>query len=154
MENATQALLIAGGIFLAIVILTVGILLFVNYRDIVERYDETVTMQTIAEINKHFEKYSGRNNITIQEVVTAARIANKYNNDYKKTVITVKIGNNVITGMENDDYIDLLQKKIEFRYSVNYNINASSNSDITYHNGEEDIYEGMVEVIKFTPEDG
>ena len=36
MENASKALIIAAGVFMGIIIMTIGVYLFVNYRNIAE----------------------------------------------------------------------------------------------------------------------
>ena len=91
MENASKALIMAAGIFMAITLLAIGVNLFVKYRNIAQTYDEVMTLQDVAKINKEFEKYRDRTDITIQEVVAAAKTAMSINEKYGDNTITVTL---------------------------------------------------------------
>ena len=147
MENASKALLMTGGIFIAIVILVIGVEIYVGYRRTAETYTEAVTMQDIAEINKQFEKYVGRTDITIQEVVTAARTAKDYNQRYG-TEIEVKLGSRDLvkrrgnTYYSNRDYV----REIEDGSGKSYKLT----SNIVYETSDNSPNKGMVKSIIFT----
>ena len=145
MENASKALLISGGVFLAIVILVIAVQLFVGYRDVAETYDETMTMSEISNINKEFTKYLGREDIRIQEVVTAARTAQNYNEKYGYKIITVLLGGEDLTSDDKEN--SYFAKKIKDNINKKYKINTNT---IEYYNEEENINEGLVKIIKFT----
>ncbi len=138
MENASKALLIAGGVFVAIVILVIAVQLFVGYRDVAERYDETMTMSEISNINKEFTKYLGREDITIQEVVTAARTAQNYNEKYGEEIITVFLNGTKISDYNNDDFADKIKANLgkNYKISIDYyeetNVNSGLVSQISF----------------------
>lgn len=83
MENATKALLIAGGILIAIIILTIGITLYSLYSNQAKEYNETITTTEIQKFNSKFEVYVGRTDITAQEIVSAVNLAKEYDNSVK-----------------------------------------------------------------------
>lgn len=81
MENATKALLIAGGILIAIVILSAGIYLYVLFSNQSEEYSQVVSSVEIQKFNSKFDVYLGRENITAQEIVSVINLAEEY--DYQ-----------------------------------------------------------------------
>lgn len=74
MENASKALIIAGGILIGILILTLIITLFASSRDLSSRYDETKNAEAIQQFNVNFTKYLGQD-LTIHQVVTIYNFA-------------------------------------------------------------------------------
>jgi len=75
MENASKALLIAGGVLLAIIVLTMAIYLKGKFDNVADQY---VTSQDVSEIQKYnakFEPYISKENITPQELVTLIEFA-------------------------------------------------------------------------------
>ena len=98
MENASKALLIAGGILIAILIVTVAVFLFANYSSIGESYDQTVQTNEVQKFNENFTRYEGRENITIQEIVTLYNFVKDYE---LKTGVKVTI--NGISGLKLDE---------------------------------------------------
>lgn len=140
MENASKALIIAGGVFIAIVILVIGVELFVGYRKVAENYDYTMTLSEIAKINKEFTKYEGRTNITIQEIVTAARIAQNYNEKYGygEKIISVKRNGRSLQEETNENFAKLIKDNLEETYECS----------ITYYEGPNENA-GLVKEIIF-----
>lgn len=72
MENASRALLIAGGILLGILILALMITLFESSRSLTESYDNTKQEEKIQQFNANFTKYIGQ----ILDVHKAVTISN------------------------------------------------------------------------------
>ena len=75
MENASKALLIAGGVLLAIMVLTIAIYLKGKFDNVADQY---VASQDVAEIQKYnakFEPYIGKEDITPQDLVTLIEFA-------------------------------------------------------------------------------
>ena len=140
MENASKALIIVGGVFIAIVILVIAVELFVGYRGVVENYDKQMAAGEITKINKEFTKYLGREDITIQEIVTAIRTAKNYNQKYGNTnLIEVKINGISKMSTNNQNYPELIKDNIENRYKC----------DIDYYKEETDDYKGLIKYINF-----
>lgn len=133
MENASQALIIAGGILIAIMVLSVGVYLFVNYSKVSESYGQVQENKEINKFNTNFTKFKDRENITAQEIVTLKNFVANYN---KQNGAEVEV-----------DYKDMTMKDAEFMkmYSVNDNgeIIYFKCTGITYENN------GKVKSIKF-----
>ena len=78
MENASNALLISGGILIAMLIIATGVIIFSNYGEIGQTYDQTLKATEIQKFNTNFLKFEGKTDISIQEIVTLANFAKQY----------------------------------------------------------------------------
>lgn len=88
MENASKALIIAGGILIAILVISIGVYLFANYADMGSSYEQNFSTAETQKFNVNFTKFKDRNDITIQEIVTLVNFAKQYK---EKTEINVTI---------------------------------------------------------------
>lgn len=78
MENASNALLISGGILIAMLIIAMGVIIFSNYSEIGQTYDQTLQATEVQKFNANFLKFEGKTNITIQEIVTLTNFVKQY----------------------------------------------------------------------------
>lgn len=74
MENASRALLMAGGILLGILILSLMVTLFASSSSLSKIYDESKQSEAIQRFNANFTQYIGKD-LTIHEVVTICNFA-------------------------------------------------------------------------------
>lgn len=58
MENASQALFMAAGVLIAIMVISIGVYLFSSASRIAESYETTMSATEIQKFNNQFEKYS------------------------------------------------------------------------------------------------
>lgn len=90
MENATKALLIAAGVLIGIMVISLGVSLYVSLGSYVDSTKEQLELNEISKFNTQFLKYnntildeSGNEvpsfTLRIQDVVTAANIAYENN---------------------------------------------------------------------------
>lgn len=145
MENASKALLIAGGILVAMLILSIGIYLFNNYRDVGITYEKTLSAAEIEKFNSNFTKFEGRNDITIQEIVSVVNFAKQYKEQTEIDIEVYISGNelkddNTITLIENNSSITEsgITKVKYFKCGINPTI-----KDIEYNKN------GVVKLIRF-----
>lgn len=75
MENASRALLMAGGILLGILILSLMVTLFASSSSLSKTYDESKQSEAIQKFNANFTQYLGEDRLTIHEVVTICNFA-------------------------------------------------------------------------------
>lgn len=87
MENASKALLMAGGILIGVLILALMVTLFVSSRDLSNSYDKTKQEEAIQQFNVNFTKYLGQD-LTIHQVVTICNFAKKENNKIQEVTVT------------------------------------------------------------------
>ena len=78
MENASKALLISGGILVAMLVISIGVYLFASYSDVGSSYEQTMEATEIQKFNVNFTKFEGRDDITIHEILTLANFAKQY----------------------------------------------------------------------------
>ncbi len=78
MENASNALIIGGGILIAMLIISIGVVLFSNSSELGSSYEQTLESTEIQKFNEKFLKFEGRDDIRIQEIVSLANFANQY----------------------------------------------------------------------------
>lgn len=85
MENATKAMLIAAGVLIGIMILTLGVTLYSEFSSYMTSARETMEFNEQNSFNAQFTKYVNyigiqkQFDLTIQDVVTAANTANEIN---------------------------------------------------------------------------
>lgn len=91
MENASKALLMAAGVLIGILILSLMVALFASSSSFSRHYDETKQSEAIQQFNSKFTKYIGKD-LTIHQVVTITNFANKYG----VTVVNGKQQSNII----------------------------------------------------------
>lgn len=103
MENATKALLIAGGVLIAIIILTIGVTLYSMYSDQAKEYNQMVTTTEIQKFNSKFDVYVGRTDITAQEVVSVVNLAKEYGDEVQ--IIIKNKSNLTVTYTTSENFL-------------------------------------------------
>ena len=114
MENASKALLIAGGILIAIIIISMFIMMYNKMTSIKKTQEEKIEMEQIAEFNAQFEAYNkklmyGADVITLYNKVqehnkkSNERITINIPDDFSAKIDELKNGN-----MDEEDTEDLL----------------------------------------------
>lgn len=84
MENATKALLIAAGVLIGMLILSLGVYLYYSIGTYVERSQEQIAQQELDKFNTQFYNYQAVENevFSFQDVITAANLAYENNSKY------------------------------------------------------------------------
>lgn len=78
MENASKALLLAGGVLIGLIVMSIGVYVFSIYSNNSENFDKNREAAEIKNFNANFTKFEGREDITIQEIVTLTKFAKQY----------------------------------------------------------------------------
>lgn len=146
MENASQALIIAGTILLAMMVLGVGVYLVSNYSQVGESYEQTRITAEITKFNTNFTKFIGRTDITAQEIITLNNFAQNYDKN-NGTSTSVKVGGGPITTTDDAEFIKKYEPKNELKPD------GSATVKMQYFKCEEDnitYNEGRVTGINFT----
>lgn len=115
MENATKALLIAGGVLIAILIITLLISVLQSTGKVSKQYNQAISSEQIATFNSNFTKYIGKD-LTIHDVVTICNFAQQ-NSTYKVNVPTGyntnKISDDLKVRADNPGQMNIYQIKID-----------------------------------------
>lgn len=108
MENASKALIMAAGVLIGILILSLAIYLVASFGGTSAEIHKQNEEQQIEQFNSQFTYYVGKNDNTIYEVVTVANLATENNRYYefpkrhqqangRDTYISVKLNNRDIS---------------------------------------------------------
>ena len=85
MDNASKALLMAAGVLIGLMILSLAVFLFANFGAASAEAHRQNEANQINKFNSQFTKYQGRTDITIHDIVTAANLAKSNNETYGLT---------------------------------------------------------------------
>ena len=112
MENAVKALLIAAGVLIGVMVLSLGVALFSSLSEFSVNTQKQIEENAIQKFNEQFTRYLDTN-LTIHDIVTAANTA--YESNTKYGLIEPSDGNYyvIINMPENND----LQKNINEKMS-------------------------------------
>ena len=87
MENASHALLIAGGVLIGVLILTIGVYLYTMFGDGSASLSDQLTQRQTDEFNAQFYKYENLETIRIHDIISVANLAKQNNLNYEYTSI-------------------------------------------------------------------
>lgn len=149
MENASKALLMAGGILIGVLILSLAAYLFVDFGSTSAEIHRQNEEKQLTEFNSKFTAYEGYKDndgnwqITIYDIITLAGYAkenNKYYEGVDEEQIHVhinRIGNNI------QDYSDSQIKDLIKNYTDGGNLQKFKWTNTEYNN------QGKVKTISF-----
>ncbi|MCL2354355.1 MAG: hypothetical protein FWC68_00390 [Oscillospiraceae bacterium] len=89
MENASKALIIAGEILLGVMLLSLAVYTIISMRSPSESYIDTIDQREIARFNSAFERLRDRNDLTVQDLVTARSFARANEERMGVTIVNV-----------------------------------------------------------------
>ena len=82
MENASKALLMAAGVLVGILILTLAVYLFTTFGATSAELHDLNQQSQIDKFNIQFTQYEGKSDVTIYDVITVANLASDNNKYY------------------------------------------------------------------------
>lgn len=123
MENATKAMLIAAGLLIGVMIMSLGVALYNELANYVASSNERIMNNEINTFNTQYTKYLGKSNLTIQDVVTVANMAFENNNNSSFYIEVYLNGAQIESEIQNINssyYIsNLLNNNLEKTYTCN-----------------------------------
>lgn len=121
MENASKAIIMAGGILISIVIISLLVLLFGGIGGAYDAQNEALSIKQIEEYNRKFAKYNDTKGLYGTELISLANLMNEYNtklldsvngntndNFYKENMVNIEVELYNIVG---EPLIDPITKK-------------------------------------------
>ena len=151
MENATKALIIAGSIFLAIIIITIAIVMFTNMSSSQSEDEQRRLVEQLKDFNKEYESYAKGRMYGVDVISILNKAINNNINSEENGKITIEItlhddlapykqrqktdSNGKVIRDENGNiqyevYIDSKDKKSSLKAGTNYKVRESS--DLAY----------------------
>lgn len=100
MENASKALIMAGGVLIAIIIVSVIVLAFQRSGNVSADYSKSISREEISTFNANFTKYLDHD-LTIHQVVTIYNFA-KNNNTKQVDCDTIYNATNIIEELKQE----------------------------------------------------
>ena len=70
MENASEALIMAAGVLIGVMILTLAVYLFVTFGAQSQELHKEITANQLTQYNAQYNVYEGRTNITIYQIIS------------------------------------------------------------------------------------
>lgn len=119
MENASKALLMAGGVLIAILVITIFVGLKSSFDNTAQSYTDRLDAQELQKYNSNFETYEDRNDITAQEIVTLINFAKQKDEGTKIYIGTVEV-----TDKTTNEQNELLYEKLNTKFlfdKIEYN---------------------------------
>ena len=158
MENASKALLMAAGILISMLIISLAVYLFANFATVSRNTDKKIEENQLLQFNNQFTKYADtEGGITIYDVVTIANLAKENNQNYNLTkddagensfYIKVDFTNELnyqnLQEKNQEDYNNLIKTR-----SGTYN-NGNGKFELTFYNCTVDISPTTGRVYKVT----
>lgn len=83
MENASKALIMAAGVLIGLLILSLAVYLIVSFGTTSRTLHKQNEEQQIAQFNSQFTAYEGKEGITIHDIVSIANLATETNKHYE-----------------------------------------------------------------------
>lgn len=118
MENASKALLMAGGMLIALLVIGALVLMFNQIGDYEKGNQGIKKTSEIAEFNMEFERYLDDKGITGADVISLVNKVNDYNNKAKKGGINNSIDYNIKMSITISD-IKGLDTKEKYVFNAN-----------------------------------
>lgn len=152
MENASKALLMAAGVLIGILILSLAVFLFMDFGSTSKGIYGEVESNQLTQYNAQYTVYSGRNDITIYEIVSIINLAKQNNEDYgdytsfeNEYKVLVLVNGTSYTDKDSNKIQELLEENntVDGTGEIEKTFSCKSNS-IEYHNN------GRVKKISFT----
>lgn len=130
MENASKALIMAGGVLIGIVLFSILVYVFRYSGDFAKQYDDKLAQQETAKFNEQFTIFEGREDVTIHEIISLINLAENYNEKEGNVVIDISIdGKSYINkqGFDENAKIDELQKNTNMYVCLGMEYNTNTN---------------------------
>lgn len=112
MENASKALIMAGGGLVGVLVLSLMVYLFVDFGSTSAQINAQNKQNQLAQFNSKFAVYEDKEGLTIYDVITVVGYAkenNKYYEDNESNQIIVYLQNKQIQNNTQEQYNDLIQ---------------------------------------------
>lgn len=112
MENASKALIMAGGILVGVLILSLMVYLFADFGSTSAQINAQNKQNQLTQFNSKFSAYEDKEGLTIYDVITVAGYAkenNKYYEGNQSNQIIVYLENKQIQDNTQEQYKQLIQ---------------------------------------------
>ena len=111
MENASKALIMAGGVLIGVLVISLAVYLFVSFGQTSAEINDENSQKQLTQFNSKFTSYEGKKNLTIYDAITVAGYANENNKYYDNDSNYIIIVN--LDGKRIDNNLSNIEKTIK-----------------------------------------
>lgn len=136
MENASKALIMAAGVLIGILVLSLAVYLFVSFGSTSADINKQRVEQQLVEFNSKFTSYEGKDGLTIYDVITLARYARENNEYYENDpnyTIQVKLDRELLHNKPDSELNRLLKDEQSAITQTNTNLPTYKCKVTNYH---------------------
>ena len=141
MENASNALIMAGGVLIGVLIISLAVYLFVDFGSTSAEINKQTEQQQLVQFNSKFTVYDNKDDLTIYDVITVAGYAQE---------------NNIYYGDDDSDATFLNNYKIEVKLQTSNRgwttIDVQGTAIEKYNKMIQDEMKNVTELPKYTCE--
>ena len=152
MDNASNALLIAGTILIALIILSMGVYLAMTNLRVGEAYNEKQIATEVLKYNNNFTALKDRKDITVQELVTLKKFAHEYSTKNGTPETEIYINGTLVS--VDSDINKIAKKEVEEIKPKTPEVLSGNKARIYYYEFVEIKYDddtGRINYIKLKP---
>ena len=132
MENASNALIMAASVLIAIMIISIGVILFKGSANFVKDYEEANIAVNLQNFNNKFEIYRNKSELNIQDIVSVINLAQQINEETdvghnSDLYIHVILDLEHIESLRKGDIYNIMQENTDSKYKckeIIYNENT------------------------------
>lgn len=136
MENASNALMMAGGVLIGVIIVSIMVYAFSMGGEFASSYEASKEQIAIARFNEQFTRFDSKKTVSAHQLITLTNLIESYNEKAGAKMVDLIISNQSILNTK-----DLQEKINELSQGKYYYVFDS----ITY-----DAITGLVDSISFT----
>lgn len=153
MENASKALIMAAGVLIGILIISLGVFLFLDFASTSSTLHAQMRQEQIDQFNAQFTSYEAKEDNTIYDILTLVNLAKNNNNYYEldkpeegNYYITININN----GTNQHNLEKLSEKKLN--ELLESDVAKQTEGKLPIYNCKVEISQntGLVSSVKFT----
>lgn len=90
MENASNALVMAGSVLIGVIVISLFVYLFSSMGSMTKEFQEDIDYTSIQKFNEQFEKYIGRTDINTHELLTVYNLVQAINKEAGEEIVKFK----------------------------------------------------------------
>lgn len=116
MENASKALLMAAGVLMGILVLSLIVYIYATFSDSTQKNMQQLEENEIMAFNNKYLVYDGREDLTCYDILNVANMAIKDNEDDEHPQVAVLIMNATVNPGES--YLDMRTASIKYNLTT------------------------------------
>ena len=112
MENASNALIMAGSVLIGIIIISIFVYLISVMGDTAKQFEEDLQYSSIQKFNEVFEAYAGKEDLTVYDLLTVYNLieSRTQDSDFKVDLV---LPSDVERYISNKEYFNILIEENE-----------------------------------------